>query len=109
MAGSAFYISSKGLSVLYLFLLADLLCCAAAIPVFYGFYNNKIKSKNIFKSIIFGITFGLLLFPSLDFSQSILVGFIFDKSFFPTILSNHLLFWSFLTALLSPVLFIKKN
>ena len=109
LAGSAFYISSKGLSVLYLFLLADLLCCAAAIPVFYGFYNNKIKSKNIFKSIIFGITFGLLLFPSLDFSQSILVGFIFDKSLFPTILSNHLLFWSFLTALLSPVLFIKKN
>ena len=109
MAGSAFYISSKGLSVLYLFLLADLLCCAAAIPIFYGFYNKKIKSKNIFKSIIFGITFGLLLFPSLDFSQSILVGFIFDKSLFPTILSNHLLFWSFLTALLSPVLFIKKN
>ena len=109
LAGSAFYISSKGLSVLYLFLLADLLCCAAAIPIFYGFYNKKIKSKNIFKSIIFGITFGLLLFPSLDFTQSILVGVIFDKSLFPTILSNHLLFWSFLTALLSPVLFIKKN
>ena len=34
LAGSAFYISSKGLSVLYLFLLADLLCCAAAIPIF---------------------------------------------------------------------------
>ena len=63
LAGSAFYISSKGLSVLYLFLLADLLCCAAAIPVFTDFYNKKIKSKNIFKSIIFGITFGLLLFP----------------------------------------------
>ena len=109
LAGSAFYISSKGLSVLYLFLLADLLCCAAAIPIFYGFYNKKIKSKNIFKSIIFGITFGLLLFPSLDFTQSILVGFIFDKSLFPTILSNHLLFWSFLTALLSPALFVDKN
>ena len=109
LAGSAFYISSKGLSVLYLFLLADLLCCAAAIPIFYGFYNRKINSENVFKSIIFGIFFGLLLFPSLDFSKSILVGFIFEKSLFPVILSNHLLFWSFIVALFSPILFIKKS
>ena len=109
LAGSAFYISSKGLSVLYLFLLADLLCCAAAIPIFYGFYNRKINSENVFKSIIFGIFFGLLLFPSLDFSKSILVGFIFEKSLFPMILSNHLLFWSFIVALFSPILFIKKS
>ena len=109
LAGSAFYISSKGLSVLYLFLLADLLCCAAVVPIFYGFYKKKIKSKNIFKSIIFGIIFGLLLFPSTDFSKSLLVGFIFDKSLFPDALSNNLLFWSFLAALCSPIIFVKKN
>ncbi len=34
----AFLIASKGLSILYLFLLADLLCCAAVMSVFYGFY-----------------------------------------------------------------------
>ena len=108
LAGSAFYISSKGMSVLYLFLLADLLCCAAAIPIFYGFYNKKIKHYDVFKAIIFGITLGLLLFPSLDFSKSLLVGVLFDKSIFPVIISNYLLFWSFIVALLSPIMFIKK-
>ena len=33
----AFLVASKGFSILYLFLLADLLCCAAVFPVFYGF------------------------------------------------------------------------
>ena len=108
LAGSAFYISSKGMSVLYLFLLADLLCCAAAIPIFYGFYNKKIKHHDVFKAIIFGIIFGLLLFPSLDFSKSLLVGVLFDKSIFPVIISNYLLFWSFIVALLSPIMLIKK-
>lgn len=108
LAGSAFYISSKGMSVLYLFLLADLLCCAAAIPIFYGFYNKKIKHYDVFKAIIFGITLGLLLFPSLDFSKSLLVGVLFDKSIFPVIISNYLLFWSFIVALLSPIMLIKK-
>ncbi|MAV49101.1 MAG: sodium:solute symporter [Pelagibacteraceae bacterium] len=108
LAGSAFYISSKGMSVLYLFLLADLLCCAAAIPIFYGFYNKKIKHDDVFKAIIFGITLGLLLFPSLDFSKSLLVGILFNKSMFPAIISNYLLFWSFIVALFSPIMFIKK-
>jgi len=35
----AFIISSKGFSVLYLFLLADLFCCAFVLTVFYSFYN----------------------------------------------------------------------
>jgi len=108
LAGSAFYISSKGMSVLYLFLLADLLCCAAAIPIFYGFYNKKIKHHDVFKAIIFGIIFGLLLFPSLDFSKSLLVGTLFNKSMLPAIISNYLLFWSFIVALFSPIVFIKK-
>lgn len=108
LAGSAFYISSKGMSVLYLFLLADLLCCAAAIPIFYGFYNKKIKHYDVFKAILFGIILGLLLFPSLDFSKSLLVGVLFDKSIFPVIISNYLLFWSFIFALLSPIMLIKK-
>ena len=108
LAGSAFYISSKGMSVLYLFLLADLLCCAAAIPIFYGFYNKKIKHQDVFKSIIFGIVLGLLLFPSLDFSKSLLIGVLFDKSMFPVMISNYLLFWSFIIALFSPIIFIKR-
>ena len=38
-------IASKGFSILYLFLLADLLCCAAVFTVFYGFYQKKFKEK----------------------------------------------------------------
>ena len=36
-----FILASKGYSILYLFLLADLLCCAAVITIFYGFFNKK--------------------------------------------------------------------
>ena len=35
-------IASKGFSILYLFLLSDLLCCAAVFTVFYGFYQKKL-------------------------------------------------------------------
>ena len=33
----SFFVASKGLSILYLFLLADLFCCAAVLSVFYSF------------------------------------------------------------------------
>ena len=39
----AFIVASKGFSVLYLFLLADLFCCAFVLTVFYSFYNKQIK------------------------------------------------------------------
>ena len=38
----SFIIASKGFSILYLFLLADLLCCAAVFTIFYGFYKKKL-------------------------------------------------------------------
>ena len=69
----AFIIASKGLSILYLFLIADLLCCAAVLTVFYSFYNKGLKEKNAYFSILIGLFFGLLLFPSPDFSKSILI------------------------------------
>ena len=40
-----FVIASKGYSILYLFLLADLFCCAAVFTIFYGFFNKKINNK----------------------------------------------------------------
>ena len=39
----AFIVASKGFSILYLFLLADLFCCAFVITVFYSFYNKRDK------------------------------------------------------------------
>ena len=101
-----FIISSKGFSILYLFLLADLLCCAAVFTVFYGFYNNRLNEKNAFVSILLGLIIGLLLFPTPDFSQSILVGILFPTNIFPTLISQFLLFWSFLFATIVPILAI---
>ena len=100
----AFAIASKGLSILYLFLLADLLCCAAVLTVFYSFYDKKINEKNAYTSILIGLLAGLLLFPSPDFSKSILIGILFPVSNFPSFISQSLLFLSFLFATFLPIL-----
>ncbi len=99
----AFIVASKGLSILYLFLLADLLCCAAVMSVFYGFYNKKFSEKKAYVSILFGLMMGLLLFPSTDFSKSILVGIIFPTNMFPDFISQSLLFSSFIVATFAPL------
>ena len=98
-----FIIASKGLSILYLFLLADLFCCSAVLTLFYSFYNKSIKEKNAYTSILIGLIFGLLLFPSPDFSKSILVGILFPNSLFPDFVSQSLLFLSFLLATFVPI------
>ena len=99
-------IASKGYSILYLFLLADLLCCAAVFTVFYGFYQKNFVEKNSMISILLGLFLGLLLFPSPDFSKSILVGIMLPFDLFPQIVSSSLLFWSFLLATVGPVIVI---
>ena len=99
-------IASKGYSILYLFLLADLLCCAAVFTVFYGFYQKNFEEKNSMISILLGLFLGLLLFPSPDFSKSILVGIMLPLDLFPQIVSSSLLFWSFLLATVGPVIVI---
>jgi Na+/proline symporter len=99
----AFFIASKGLSILYLFLLADLFCCAAVLTVFYSFYSKSLNEKNSYISIIIGLVAGILLFPSPDFSKSILVGIIFTTDFFPSFVSQSLLFCSFVVATFVPI------
>ena len=100
----AFIVASQGLSILYLFLLADLFCCSAVLTIFYSFYNEQIKEKNAYLSIIVGLTCGLLLFPSTDFSNSILIGILFPHDLFPAFMSQSLLFMSFLVATFVPYL-----
>ncbi len=99
----SFFVASKGLSILYLFLLADLFCCAAVLSVFFGFYSKSFNEKNAYVSIITGLIGGILLFPSPDFSKSILIGIIFPIDFFPVFISESLLFMSFLFATLIPI------
>ena len=100
----ALFVASKGLSILYLFLLADLFCCAAVLSIFFGFYSKTFFEKNAYVSIIVGLIAGLLLFPSPDFSKSILIGILFPVDLFPSIVSQSLLFLSFLTATFVPLL-----
>jgi len=99
----AFFIASKGFSILYLFLFADLFCCAAVLTIFYSFYSKSLNEKNSYISIIIGLFAGILLFPSPDFSKSILVGIIFTNDFFPSFVSQSLLFCSFILATFVPI------
>jgi len=94
-----FILASKGLSILYLFLLADLFCCAAVITIFYGFFNRKIDSRLSYLSILSALVSGLLFFPSMDFKTSILVGNLLPIEFFNPIITSNLLFISFAIAI----------
>ena len=99
-------IASRGYSILYLFLLADLLCCAAVFTVFYSFYQKRFIERTAIISILTGLFLGLLLFPNPGFSKSILVGTLFSFDLFPNIVSSSLLFWSFLLATVGPAIVI---
>ena len=102
-----FVIASKGFDILYLFLLADLFCCAFVVTVFYSFYNKRINEKTAYISIIIGLIGGFLLFPSPDFSKSLLVGILMPKELFASFITQSLLLLSFLIATFLPVIVVK--
>jgi hypothetical protein len=106
----AFGVASKGFDILYLFLLADLFCCAFVFTVFFSFYN-KVDEKTAYVSIIIGLVAGFLMFPFPDFSKSLLVGVLLSKDLFSPFIAQSLLFLSFLIATFLPALIlkIKKN
>ena len=107
----AFFIASKGFDILYLFLLADLFCCAFVFTVFYSFYDKKINENTAYVSIIIGLIAGFLMFPFPDFSKSLLVGIMFPKEMFSPFILQSLLFLSFIVATFLPavILRIKKK
>ena len=92
---------------MYLFLLADLFCCAFVLTVFYSFYNKNINEKTAYISIIAGLIAGFLMFPTPDFSKSLLVGIILPKELFAPIVSQSLLFLSFVVATFLPIIVFK--
>ena len=102
----AFSIASKGFDILYLFLLADLFCCAFVLTVFYSFYN-KVNEKTAYLSIIIGLIGGFLMFPFPDFSKSLLVGVFVPKELFSSFVSQSLLFLSFVIATFLPAIILK--
>ncbi len=102
-----FFVASKGFDILYLFLLADLFCCAFVLTVFYSFYNKKINEKTAYISIIAGLIAGFLMFPFPDFSKSLLVGVLVPTEVFSPFVSQSLLFLSFLIATFLPAVILK--
>ena len=107
----SFFIASKGFDILYLFLLADLFCCAFVYTVFYSFYNKDVNERTAYIAIIIGLIGGFLLFPFPDFSKSLLVGVLMSKELFSPFILQSLLFLSFIVATFLPaiILKIKKN
>jgi len=61
-------IASQGYNVLYLFLLADLVCAGALFPVLFGLYSRRLTGSMAFWSALLGIGAGALFFPRPDFS-----------------------------------------
>ena len=55
-------------SVLYLFLIADLVCAGAMVPTFSGLWLSKIRGTHAAISSILGISTGALFFPKSDLS-----------------------------------------
>ena len=86
LAGLAILVSTKGYSVLYLFLVADLVCVGAAFPVFYGMYAKRLSGKGALLASIAGIIIGAYFFPNPGFTRGNL-------------------FWSFLAALIASSIF----
>jgi len=103
----AFFVASKGFDILYLFLLADLFCCAFVFTVFYSFYKKGINEKVAYISILIGLIGGFLLFPFPDFSKSLLVGILIPKEIFAPFISQSLLFLSFVLATFLPAIMLK--
>ena len=102
-----FIVASKGYDILYLFLLADLFCCAFVLTVFYSFYNKRINEKTAYISIIFGLIAGFLMFPFPDFSKSFLIGVLVPIEVFSPFITQSLLFLSFLIATFLPAVILK--
>lgn len=55
-------------SVLYLFLIADLVCAGAMIPVFLGMYSAKFHGSGAIVSSLTGIAAGAIFFPTRSLS-----------------------------------------
>ena len=61
-------IASQGFSVLYLFLIADLVCAAVVFPMLFGLYARNFSGTAAFVSGIIGLVVGALFFPGPDFA-----------------------------------------
>ncbi|WP_008317960.1 sodium:solute symporter family transporter [Leptolyngbya sp. PCC 6406] len=64
----AIAIAARGYNVLYLFLLADLVCAGALFPVLFGLYSRRLTGTIALWSTLIAIGTGALFFPRPDFA-----------------------------------------
>jgi Na+/proline symporter len=89
-----FYIASKGYDVFYMFLVADLICCALIGPAIFSILGKR-EYKNSFLVGIISLIAGVVLFPNSDFGDGILVTSLGGASAVNSILAENQLFFSF--------------
>jgi len=94
-----YYIASKGYDVFYLFLVADLICCALIGPAIFAILGKKEYPKAFLIGII-SLLIGALLFPGLNFTDGILVSFLGGAKAVPTLLGENQLFFSFVLSVI---------
>ena len=64
--------------MLYLFLVADMVCAAVVFPVFFGLYSKRFGGTAALISSIVGLAVGVLFFPTHD--APYLTGWLVDIS-----------------------------
>ena len=72
-------------------------------------FNKNINEKTAYISIIIGLIGGFLMFPSPDFSKSLLVGILMPKELFGPFVAQSLLFLSFVIATFLPLVVFKAK
>ncbi len=92
LAGIA--VASRGYSVLYLFLLADLVCAAAMVPVFLGLYVSRFSGWAAVTATLAGIAVGAAVFPDPGFTRGHLLTSFALAAAVPAALSTALVFVS---------------
>jgi Na+/proline symporter len=68
LSAAAIWIATLGYSVLYIFLVADLVCLACAFPVFYGMFSRRCSGRSALIASVAGIAAGAAYFPNPDFA-----------------------------------------
>ena len=85
----AIIVASQGFSVLYVFLVADLLGAAIAVPMLTGLYSTRMPGWAVLLSSAAGIIIGALFYPRSDLVSPMLL----------TAPSGGQMLWSFGSAL----------
>lgn len=84
-------VAAQGYSVLYLFLLADLFCSAAAFPVFFGLFSRRHSGTIAVISTLCGLVAGIALFPAPGARPEYLLESFLLAAFVPVVVTALLL------------------